>query len=472
MLKLNLGCGGDYREGYVNVDKYADTCDIKCDLEQLPWPWETNSVNEVLLKHVLEHLGQQTDLYLGIIKELYRVCAPNALITIEVPYPLHSDYLGDPTHCRPVTAEGLWLFNREYADHLIKIKAIGTPLATYLGVDFVMIENTEYRDHAGNLQASRFVLKVLKPIKMAVLSPGLGDIVMGLGTAHALSDAGFRVSLTALERYHEVVKASPHVYAVSETDRKDEIWTCAWNQLQNRHQIDECLAMCGLNPELVPAESKSAVLKLDPNIVSEMEAKFPGKDRIIICTACSAISRKWPAEKWQELVDRFNNDGIEVVSSGMTTKFWQGPHGADKLHDVKEVFDIPILNSIALYNQSRLLISSDSAPIHLAGATETGILGLFSVISPDCRLPYRHGKLGWNAYGIKTPCKYSPCYPNMVTDHDFVWSDKAIAEFAKGVSVADVIDQWCDNTDDYKGCMKHITVDEVYNKAIEMYNNV
>ena len=50
-MKLNLGCGKDYRDGWVNVDFYDDsTCDIKHDLEIFPWPWEDDSVLEILIK--------------------------------------------------------------------------------------------------------------------------------------------------------------------------------------------------------------------------------------------------------------------------------------------------------------------------------------------------------------------------------------------------------------------------------------
>ena len=70
-MKLNLGCGGDKRPGWTNVDKYPEFApDQVTDLEQLPWAWADDSVDEVMLRHVLEHLGATPDLYLGIIKEL------------------------------------------------------------------------------------------------------------------------------------------------------------------------------------------------------------------------------------------------------------------------------------------------------------------------------------------------------------------------------------------------------------------
>ncbi|MGK7880982.1 MAG: hypothetical protein AB4060_12905, partial [Crocosphaera sp.] len=42
-LNLNLGCGAKRRENYLNVDKFGEP-DLKVDLEELPWPWEDNSV--------------------------------------------------------------------------------------------------------------------------------------------------------------------------------------------------------------------------------------------------------------------------------------------------------------------------------------------------------------------------------------------------------------------------------------------
>ena len=58
-MKLNMGCGHNKREGYVNVDM-SPVCnpDVVWDLETLPWPWQDNSVDGVLFNHSLEHLGQ------------------------------------------------------------------------------------------------------------------------------------------------------------------------------------------------------------------------------------------------------------------------------------------------------------------------------------------------------------------------------------------------------------------------------
>jgi len=135
LLKLNLGCGENRLAGYVNVDKFGNP-DIRHDLETFPWPWVSDSVREIRLSHVLEHLGETTETYFGIIKEMYRICVPNAEIHITVPHPRHDDFLGDPTHVRSVTPQGLDHFSKSKNRDWIKGQYANTPLGVYLDVDF------------------------------------------------------------------------------------------------------------------------------------------------------------------------------------------------------------------------------------------------------------------------------------------------------------------------------------------------
>ena len=136
-MKLNLGCGFNKIDGYVNVDKF-DTCqpDVLMDLEVTPWKFKTSEVDEVLFNHSLEHIGQDTDTFLAIVKELYRVCRGGATVQINVPHPRHDTFLGDPTHVRVVTPDMLALFSKAQNLHWKKIGAANSPLALYLGVDF------------------------------------------------------------------------------------------------------------------------------------------------------------------------------------------------------------------------------------------------------------------------------------------------------------------------------------------------
>jgi hypothetical protein len=137
VIKLNLGCGQNKKDGYVNVDKYDSfEPDVVWDLEQFPWPFEDNSVEEIVMYHSLEHMGADTEVFLSIMKELYRVSAPDGQVHITVPHEFSDGFAGDPTHVRPINGAILSLFsqakNREW-------KTLGwpnTPLGVYLGIDF------------------------------------------------------------------------------------------------------------------------------------------------------------------------------------------------------------------------------------------------------------------------------------------------------------------------------------------------
>ena len=143
-MKLNLGSGSKILDGYTNVDKYDYyKPDVVHDLEIFPYPFEDNSVDEILLSHVLEHIGQSPEIFLGIVKEFYRICRNNSMIKIIVPHPRHDDFLSDPTHVRPITILGLQLFDKNLNIKWEKNKAANTPLALINGVDF-RIKNVKY----------------------------------------------------------------------------------------------------------------------------------------------------------------------------------------------------------------------------------------------------------------------------------------------------------------------------------------
>ncbi|WP_448561876.1 class I SAM-dependent methyltransferase [Trichothermofontia sp.] len=187
-LRLNLGCGSRKMAGYLNVDRFGNP-DLHLDLEQLPWPWADNSVSEICLIHVLEHLGKTADIYLGIIQEMYRICQPEALVHIVVPHPRHENFLNDPTHVRAITPTGLRLFdqrlNREWSQKGLPFSTLGL----HLGVDFEMLE-TQLKpstfwyqrhpekpiDEALFLRESLFFNNVVEEIAMTlkVVKPGRG----------------------------------------------------------------------------------------------------------------------------------------------------------------------------------------------------------------------------------------------------------------------------------------------------------
>lgn len=138
MLKLNLGCGNNHKpvaDGWVNVDKFAPA-DTLFDLETTPWPWADDSVDEVNMTHVLEHLGQDPKTFLMMVREVYRVLRHSGHWIVTVPHPRHDHFIIDPTHCRPVMPELFPMFSKKVNEGWIKDGYASTPLAIQNGVDF------------------------------------------------------------------------------------------------------------------------------------------------------------------------------------------------------------------------------------------------------------------------------------------------------------------------------------------------
>lgn len=114
-MKLNLGSGKTRFEGFTNVDSYQyGDVDIVHNLNNIPWPFEDESIEEIIAQDILEHLYNTTD----IMTEIWRILKPNRTIKIRVPNVLESQYMAftDPTHVKYFTKNSFdyWDPNTEH----------------------------------------------------------------------------------------------------------------------------------------------------------------------------------------------------------------------------------------------------------------------------------------------------------------------------------------------------------------------
>ena len=88
-MKLHLGCGQQYLEGYVNIDFPQDAhtvqiesvADIHADLTTLRYP--AQSVDEIRLQHVFEHFPRPVAC--GLLSCWFSWLKPCGLLHLEVP---------------------------------------------------------------------------------------------------------------------------------------------------------------------------------------------------------------------------------------------------------------------------------------------------------------------------------------------------------------------------------------------------
>lgn len=135
-MKLNLGSGLTKIPGYLNVDSNP-LCnpDYLVDLEK-ELPFEDNSIDEIRAYHIFEHINN----FFGFVKELYRICKPNAIIDIEVPHPRHDIFFGDVGHIRSITVENLKQFSKKYNQFEIDQWKSNIGYGITLDVDFEILD--------------------------------------------------------------------------------------------------------------------------------------------------------------------------------------------------------------------------------------------------------------------------------------------------------------------------------------------
>lgn len=96
IIKLNLGSGGKPLEGYINVDSNtkAPKVDVVHNLDIYPWPFEDESIDEVVMDQCLEHLNDHN----RAMKEIHRILKKGGVANISVPHFTWQYAFHDPTH--------------------------------------------------------------------------------------------------------------------------------------------------------------------------------------------------------------------------------------------------------------------------------------------------------------------------------------------------------------------------------------
>lgn len=95
MNKLNIGCGGEIKKGYINLDiQKLRGVNIIHNLNKYPYPFKKNQFIEIYCNNILEHL----DDIIKPMEELHRISMNGGKIIIEVPIYPSIWAMSDPTH--------------------------------------------------------------------------------------------------------------------------------------------------------------------------------------------------------------------------------------------------------------------------------------------------------------------------------------------------------------------------------------
>lgn len=120
--KLNIGCAGFKKPGYINVDWQSIVePDVNHDLNVFPYPFKDHQFEEIEAYHILEHLDRPFE----VMRELHRILKPGGVLRIKVPH--FSRGMTHPEHSHGFDVTFPNYFNPRY-------KAIG-----YYGVNYELV---------------------------------------------------------------------------------------------------------------------------------------------------------------------------------------------------------------------------------------------------------------------------------------------------------------------------------------------
>lgn len=168
MVKIDLGCGPNKREGFIGVDsrKFAGV-DKVVDLGKAKWPWKNCSVDEAHSSHMVEHLTAPERIH--FVNELYRVLKVGGACQLIAPHWASCRAYGDLTHQWPPVSE-FWFY---YLDK--NWRAVNAPHNDGYACDFectwgyslhqsIQSRNTEYQMNALQFwkEAAQDIIATLK----------------------------------------------------------------------------------------------------------------------------------------------------------------------------------------------------------------------------------------------------------------------------------------------------------------------
>ncbi len=313
---------------------------------------------------------------------------------------------------------------------------------------------------------------------------GLGDVLMALSAAHAVKACGHHVTFITSESLVPLIKYCPHVdrvYATTDLAYYDDIRNCdyffdlgsAINSVIGKHLVDAFLEKIGITASPF---HKELCLDWPPDAYEEVNSflekksqpqETSGKKRVLLHPGVSDPNRNWAKSCWESLAKKLVVSGYEVIIIGKSHTW--GGRGAHvlEIEGVINAIDFLSLGATGvLMDRSDLLVACDSGPIQLAGATSIAILGIYTVVKADDRLPFRKGQLGWNCYKLESNhCPWWPCYRHML--NPTIWKPYAESIENGSTTIGEVFSQWCLNNRQFS-CVRELDPETVASYCLKI----
>lgn len=146
--------------------------------------------------------------------------------------------------------------------------------------------------------------------------------------------------------------------------------------------------------------------------------QFHLPEKFVILTAgFTAQVRELLPEHCNKIIDYVKSKEYEIIFLGKEESFNGHKHSIQgtfkeeiEFHKgINLINKTSLLESIAIIDKAKCLIGLDNGLMHLAGLTDTAIVGGYTTVSSRLRMPYRHNQLGWNVFPVELTIQELAC---------------------------------------------------------------
>ena len=259
-------------------------------------------------------------------------------------------------------------------------------------------------------------MKLETPIGILVRRKGaLGDVIISTGVVRELKNIyGENCVIDVLTEYPQVYNNNPHVRNVirdvGETDVS--LYDVVYN-LDDTYEY---------NPDVHFADNYFYRVFGTTDRDKSMELFINDAQAANVDTLIAEIGgpfvvihmRRWhwelkniAVEIWIDIINQLlaHDATTKIVCTGGPTDYY--PEGNPRVIDAR---GLDAGATCYLMDHAKCFVGIDSAPFHIAGASETHIVALLSHMYPDRVLPFRNGVLGHNCTVIQAEVACVGCH--------------------------------------------------------------
>lgn len=233
---------------------------------------------------------------------------------------------------------------------------------------------------------------------LVVRAGALGDVILTTPIFRRIRKEHPTALIAVRTSYVDVFRGNPDVDAVNVQDgvsfNRIIDLNLVYERLPKMHIIDAYMMATFGDKGFVSDKSTSLTPLFEPEsyMVSAHGA-------ILIHAARSWQNRTLPDHVWIAVVAElnYNHKNRRIIFVGSTTDFGFEDTN-NNIIDARGLTSLPVV--AGMIHEAACFVGTDSGLLHVAGTTQTPIVGIFTSVRPEYRMPWRQGELGWRCYPV------------------------------------------------------------------------